>query len=159
MRTIQHEVTLYKYPELSEDAQDRVKQWLNSDCFWGDDNIASIKAFAAQFGVKITDYSYSPFDNADISTDASPLNFRGFTLKQARALPEYPTGYCSDYALREIFIKSFERTGDACAAFIEAMDAGIKEARADWESQYEDDAMSEMCESNDYEFTEEGEIA
>lgn len=160
MRTITKQVQLYTYAELSDSAKERVKDWLNSDGHnWGADSIASLKAFAAQFGVKVTDWEYGPWCNADISTNASPANFRGFTLAQARALPEFPTGYCLDCTLREVFIKEFERTGNAHAAFNEAMDAGIKDARADWEYQYEDGYMQEMCDANQYEFTADGQIA
>lgn len=160
MRTISKEIQLYTYAELSDDAKDRVQQWLNSDGHhWGDEYFDSLRAFSAQFGAKVTDWSYGPWDVAEISTDATTANFRGFTLRQARTLPEYPTGYCMDYTLRETFIKEFERTGDAFAAFNDAMDAGIKEARADWEYQYDDGAMAETCEANGYEFTADGRIA
>lgn len=160
MRTITKEIQLYTYAELSDTAKERVKEWLNSAGHnWGADSIASLEAFAAQFGATVTDWSYSPWGNADISTNASPANFRGFTLAQARTLPEYPTGYCMDCTLREVFIKEFERTGNAFAAFNEAMDAGIKEARADWAYQYADEAMQDACEANGYEFTADGHIA
>lgn len=160
MRTITQEVQLYKYDELSDAAKERVKEWLNSDSHnWGAESRASLDAFAAQFGAKVTEWEYGPWDVADISTDATPANFRGFTLAQARALPECPTGYCMDCTLREVFIREFERTGNAFAAFNEAMDAGIKEARADWEYQYNDDAMRETCEANEYKFTADGRIA
>ena len=156
MRTVTIEKTLYKFEELSDTAKDAAKWYLNDEHFWGGDAIASLKAFAGQFGAKVTAYNYSPFGSADIETDATPANFRGFTLKQARALPEYPTGYCLDYSLRDVFIREFKRTGDAFAAFVEAMDTGIREARDDWEGQFGDDYMTEHCEANEYEFYAEG---
>lgn len=160
MRTITQEIQLYTYDELSDDAKERVKKWLNSAGHnWSDDSLASLEAFAAQFGAKVTDWECGPWSSANISTNASPANFRGFTLARARALPDFPTGYCMDYTLREVFIKEFERTGNAFGAFNEAMDAGIKEARADWEYQYDDEAMREACEANGYEFTADGRIA
>lgn len=160
MRTITKEIQLYTYAELSDDAKERVKEWLNSNGHnWSAESMASLKAFAAQFGAKVTDWEYGPWGNADISTNATPANFRGFTLARARALPDFPTGYCMDCTLREVFLREFERTGNAFAAFNEAMDAGIKEARADWEYQYDDEAMREACEANEYEFTSDGRIA
>lgn len=158
MRTITQQVTLYTYAELSDTAKERVKQWLNTEHNWGPDSIASLEAFAAQFGAKVTNYEYGPWSNANIETNATPANFRGFTLVQARALPEYPTGYCMDATLHEVFLREFERTGNAHAAFNDAMAAGIKEARADWEDQYSDESMRDMCEANSYEFDAEGRI-
>lgn len=159
MRTITKEVQLYKYEELSDTAKERVKEWRNQDGHaWGDESIASLKAFAAQFGVKVTDLCYSPWGNADISTDATPANFRGFTLTQARALPEYLTGYYLDATLYGVFVREFEQTGDAFHAFNKAMDAGIKEARDDWEYQFSDEYMQDACDANEYEFTADGRI-
>lgn len=156
MRTITKEIELYQYAELSDAAKERAKEWLNSAGHaWGDDSIVSLQAFAAQFGAKVTSWSYGAFDVANISTDAEPANFRGFTLRQARALPEFPTGYCLDHTLREAFIREFERTGDALSAFEDAMDAGINWMRADWERQYSDEYMQEAG----YEFTADGRIA
>jgi len=40
----------------------------------------------------------------------------------------------------------------------DTMDAGIKEARADWEGQYSEESMVDMCEANGHEFTGEGEL-
>lgn len=158
MRTITTEQHIYTWPELNEKAKERAAQYINSEHFWADESIASLDAFAAQFGVKVISWSYSPWGNADIETNATPAHFRGVTLAQAHNLPESFTGYCMDYTLREVFIKAFERTGDAHAAFVEAMDAGIKEARADWEAQYEESAIADHCEANGYEFTEEGKM-
>lgn len=160
MRTIRKEVTLYKYEELSDTAKERVKEWCNqSGHIWGAESVESFEAFAAQFGAKVTGWEYGAFAMANISTDATPANFRGFTLAQARTSPEYLTGYCLDGTLREVFVREFKRTGDAFAAFNEAMDAGIKEVRADWEHQFSDEYMQDVCDVNEYEFTADGRIA
>ena len=156
MRYIQTPVL--KFEELSDKAKERATNTLMDGYFWGEDSLASLEAFASQFGVKVMNYSYAPFGNADIETNAENSHFRGLTLKKAKELPEYPTGYCLDHSLREVFIKEFERTGDALQAFNEAMDAGIKEARDDGEAQYSEENMQDHCEANNYEFTENGEI-
>lgn len=159
MRTITKEIQLYQYAELSDEAKERAKQWRNQDGHaWGAESMASFEAFAAQFGAKVTDWEYGAFDVANISTDATPTNFRGFTLAQARALPEYLTGYCLDATLHEVFVRQFKQTGDAFHAFNKAMDAGIKEARADWEHQFSDEYMQNACDVNEYEFTADGRI-
>jgi hypothetical protein len=154
IETIQREV--FTFAELSDDAKYAAKRHLNDEHFWGADSIASLEAFAAHFGVKVKNYNYGPWASADIETDAENANFRGFKLKDARALPDYPTDYCLDYSLREVFIREFERKGDALAAFVEAMEEGIREARADWEGQFDDDYMADHCDANGYEFTSKG---
>lgn len=67
-----------------------------------------------------------------------------------------PTGYCLDCTLWETFRREFKRTGDAKYAFGEALYAGFKEWRADWESAYEDAQLDEFLTANEYEFTEDG---
>lgn len=149
---------VYKFEELSDKAKERATNKLMGEHFWGRDSIASLDAFAGQFGVKVTSWSYAPFGDADIETNAEKSHFRGVTLKKAKGLPEFTTGYCLDCTLREVFIKEFERTGEALQAFNEAMDAGIKEARDDWGAQYSLEYMQDHCEANNYEFTEDGEL-
>jgi len=154
MRYIQTPV--FKFEELSEDAQQAATTYLMEEHFWGGDALDSLRAFCKHFGVTLTGWNYGPFDCAEVETDATASNFRGLSLKQARALPEYPTGYCLDCSLREYFIKEFERTGDAFAAFNHAMDEGIKEMRDDWEEQFKPEYVQEHCVANGYEFEEDG---
>ena len=66
--------------------------------------MGSVKAFAAQFGVKLKNWELVTHGHSFIDTDAETSNFRGFTLKMAKELPEFPTGYCLDCTLRETFI-------------------------------------------------------
>jgi len=158
MRTITTQTDVYKWDELSDTAKERAAQFINDEHFWCRESIDSLEAFAAHFGVKVTSWSYSPWGPVNIYTNATPAHFRGFTFSQACALPEYPTGYYMDSVLYNVFTKEFEHSGNAHAAFIEAMDAGIKEARADWEAQYDDYCMRDHCEANGYEFTINGAI-
>jgi hypothetical protein len=152
------EKPIYTFDELNDKAKERVKQFLMSDHLWGNEYIESLKAFANQFGVQVLNWNYGPWSSAEVKTDATPQHFRGFTLKAARLLPEYPTGYCADYILRDTFINEFVWHFDAFRAFNTAMDAGIKEARADWESQFNDDYVLDHCTANGYEFDEKGNL-
>lgn len=152
------QIKVYSYAELSEDAKDTAKNYINSEHFWGAECIDSIKSFASQFKVMILSYKYGAFDIAEISHNAENSNFRRFTLKDAEKLPEYPTGYYLDYNIREKFISEFKRTGNARIAFDNAMDYAIKECRSEWESQFDDGIMADYCELNDYEFTANGKL-
>ena len=106
----------YDFAELSESAKTNAANTLFCEHFWGAESIESIRSFCAHFGVTLTDYSYDTC-SYNYTTDASNASFRGYTLKQAKVLPEWPTGYCMDCTLRENFISWFEKTGNALAAF------------------------------------------
>lgn len=155
----QKSITVYTFSELSDDSKQRASDYINSEYFSGDDGLASLRAFTDYFGAKVTNYEYGAWSYCDISTDAEPSNFRGLTLKKARQMPEFLTGYCLDCELRDWFIKEFERTGDAFAAFIDAMDNGIRWMGKDWEDQCSEEATAEHCEANGYEFYENGGLA
>ena len=158
MRTLTTKTQVFQWSELSEEAKKRAALDLNQYYFWELESIKSLEAFAAQFGVTIKNWACEPFSRAEIEVDATPANFRGFTLAQARSLPEWPTGYYLDEVLRKTFICEFERTRDAFSAFNDAMHTGITYMRDDWEAQYEDDYMRDHCDSNSYEFTKEGRL-
>lgn len=152
-------IETYAFNELSDDAKGNARQWvLSSGYAWTDESMASIDAFCNLFGVKTTQYELGTYGRSFIDTDATSSNFRGFTLKQARALPEYPTGYCLDETLRLEFIKEFERTGDAKVAFDHAIHAAVKDIISDWEAQESDEYLTEHCEANDYQFDQHGHI-
>jgi len=55
--------------------------------------------------------------------------------------------------------KEFERTGNAKAAFDDAIRAAVRDIVADFEYQESDESIAETCESNGYEFDEHGRIA
>ena len=98
----------YDFAELSESAKTNAANTLFCEHFWGAESIESIRSFCAHFGVTLTDYSYDTC-SYNYTTDASNASFRGYTLKQAKVLPEWPTGYCMDCTLRENFISWFEK--------------------------------------------------
>lgn len=157
MKTVQ--IQAYSFDELSDRAKDRARKLIGYDYHWGDESIGSIQAFCDHFGVKIKDYSIGAYSPSWLTTNADNEHFRGFTLKNAKALPESPTGYCMDYTMREVFIKEFERTGNAKQAFEDAIDAAVSEWVADMEFQSSDEAISETCEINGLLFTESGHLA
>jgi hypothetical protein len=57
------------------------------------------------------------------------------------------------------FIREFERTGNALAAFNEAIESGIRLMLADMEAQLSDEYVRDTCEANGYLFTERGVLA
>jgi hypothetical protein len=158
MRTI--ETTIYTFDELSDEAKERAISQ-HRQCVeypWFSECLESLKAFCDEFGVKVTDYTLSDCYRASISTDATSKHFRGVKLSgfDREAMP---TGFCFDCDLRYTFHDEFKRTGDAFYAFNDALQAFLISVRKDIEWNYSDEAITELLEINDYEFTEEGDIA
>jgi len=151
---------VYQFSELSSDAKEKARQWYRDtadDYFWIDEGLNSIKAFCNLYGVEVKVYSFSLFGHSYLDTDATNQHFRGLKLK-AVDREAMPTGYIMDCSLFYTFHDEFKRTGDALAAFNEAIDLTVRDIIEDWEASLEDEAVDETIEANQYEFTEDGEI-
>lgn len=156
MHTI--ETVVYTFSELSGEAKERARDFSRQlDLYgWSDDSLNSIKKFCDYFGVKLKDWSIGPWCPIEYSTDAENRHFRGVKLSSINR--DYmPTGYCVDCDLWVTFYDDFKRTGDAKYSFDQALHAGFKSWRDDWESAYRDDAIDDFLIANEYEFTEYGE--
>lgn len=156
MRTI--EIDIFKYSELTDSAKATAREWLQRGGYvWIDEGIESIRAFCDHFGVKLEDYSLSPYSHSYIKTNAENAHFRGYTLKQSekeRGLT--PTGYCLDCDLFETMHEQMKATGCALHAFNAAIDSGKRGIIADMAYQDSEEYIAEMMECNDYEFDENG---
>jgi len=110
------------------------------------ENMVSVKAFCSRFGVQVTHWEMGTYGNASIiDTDAKNSHFRGLTLAQARVLTDGPNaGYCP----HAVFIKEFERSGDALSAFKDAIHASVFSIVADMESQESDEYLADHCDAN-----------
>lgn len=153
--------TLYKINELpTERAKERARDWWRADVdfAWSNESRESIQAFCKHFGVTLKDWSVGAYSPIDYTTNAEQRHFRGMRLRDFDR-DAMPTGYCLDCSLWMTFYDEFKRTGDAKAAFNEALHAGFKDWRADMESQLEDDYIDEHLEINGFEFDENGEPA
>lgn len=153
MRTIV--TTVYKFDELNDQAKERARDWWRSigEVAWDDESRDSIVAFCSHFGVKLTEYD---IDNCWFKHDATNATFRGRKLSDFDR-DHMPTGYCLDCDLWMTFYDEFKKTGDAKAAFNDALCAGLREWREDREHQNTDEYIDEVLTINEYEFTEKGE--
>jgi hypothetical protein len=158
MRTI--ETTLYTFDELSDAAKEQAiaKQRQYVDYPWFSECLDSLKAFCDEFSVKVTDYTLSDCYRASISTDATAKHFRGLKLSSFDR-ESMPTGFCFDCDLRYSFYDEFKKTGDSHHAFQTALEAFLSSVRRDIEWHYSDEAISEHLSINNYEFTEDGDLA
>ena len=157
MRTI--EIEIFKYSELSDSAKTTAREWfsLGGGYAWIDESIDSIRAFCDHFGVKLEDYSLSPYAHSYIETNADNGNFRGYTLKQSENEKGLtPTGYCLDCDLFETMHEQMKATKCALTAFKNAIEAGKRGIIADMQYQDSEEYISETMEANDYEFNEDG---
>ena len=155
------EMTIYKYSELDDHAKENARQWFKEGGYvWIDEGIASIRAFCEHYGVKLEDYSLSPYSYSYIKTNVENSHFRGIKFKQVekeRGLN--PTGYCLDCDLFQTMHDSMkENGGNALLAFNEAIEAGKRGIIADMEWQDSEEYIEEMIEANDYQFFDNGSI-
>ena len=159
MQTV--EMTIYKYSELDDYGQTKAREWFSRGGYtWIDEGIASIRAFCEHYGVKLEDYSLSPYSYSYIKTDAENHHFRGIKFKQVEKEKDLiPTGYCLDCDLYGTMHQSMKNNGgNALLAFQDSIEAGKKGIIADMEWQDSEEYISEMIEANDYTFFEDGSI-
>ena len=153
------EIKVMQYEELSDSAKESAKDWYRSvdtSYNWWDDALASIKAFADVFNVKIKNYEIGAYSPSWMDTDAEGENFRGWNKKSILAMKEDRTGYYLDGIIQDAFVSAFKDTGDAKLAFGYAIDKAVKHIQDDMEYQFSDEAVEEMLVINEYEFTEDG---
>jgi hypothetical protein len=155
MRVI--EKTIYQFNELSDEAKSTARNWYRScdDGFWNEEYKDSINTFIEHFGASLTDWNIGPYAPIDYKVAFDNSNFRGIKLCGFK-LVYMPTGFCADCDLWGTFYAEFKRTGNAKHAFEQAVYAGFKAWRDDWEYQLSDDAVDESIIANEYEFYENG---
>jgi ribosome assembly protein YihI (activator of Der GTPase) len=157
MRTI--EQVIYKYSELDDSAKQSAKEWFSQGGYtWIDEGIDSIRAFCKHYGVKLEDYSISPYSYSYIKTNVENHHLRGIKFKQVEKEKGLtPTGYCLDCDLFSTMYESMrDNGGNALSAFLDAIEAGKRGIIADMEWQDSDEYIEEMMDINDYEFNEQG---
>jgi hypothetical protein len=136
-------INCYTFDELSDKAKENVKYTLCAEYTWGDDAIKSLESFANEIGITITNYSIDAGCSA-----SSYILWEG--TPHSRFIKEGLTGYCMDYSLT----KTWNNTRDIDECFREL----LSDIQKDYEYQWEDEYVIEMCEANEYEFDEQGNL-
>jgi hypothetical protein len=142
MRTI--ETTIYEYSELSEKAKENVKTILMSEYFWANEAIESLRAFASEIDISLSDYEI------DWSNSCSRSYVKWIGTPHSRFIKQDLTGVFSDHGLTSTWNKT--RDVDEC------INAWLKDCWADYEHQQSEEYVLEHCNANHYEFTEEGKL-
>lgn len=136
-------INCYTFDELSDKAKDNVKYNLCTEYALMSEAIESLEAFADEIGITITNYSI----DAGCSSH-SYIRWRG--TPHSRFIPQDLTGYYMDYSLT----KTWNKTRDVDECFEEL----LSDIEKDYEYQFEDEYVIEMCEANGYEFDEQGNL-
>ena len=158
MRTEQ--ITIYKFNELSESAQERAIEDHRkyTEFPWNSEYQDSLSAFLSEFSVSL-EWDFDAWDNFYFSFDRADWH----EAMRGRKLSEFnrdymPTGFCADSGLWMTFCDSWKGTGDPVSAAESALDAFFKAWKAYIEYTYSDEGIREHIECNEYEFTEDGEF-
>jgi len=153
-------VKVYSFDELSDSAKSQVLAYFGErvDYPYFSDALDSIKAFVKHFHGDIINYSIGgEVFRSYVKTTVDRSYFRGVKLKDIDR--DYmPTGYCLDCTLWGTMKEEFTKTGDAFYAYQQAIESALADIASDVEYQYSAEALIEMIEANEYEFTEDGEI-
>lgn len=142
MRTETIERNVYQFDELSDKAKDNVRSMF-SEYNWFDEAMNTLNAFADAVGIKIIDYS--------IDCGCSAHSYVKWEGKPSgRFISTDLTGYFTDNRITTEWNKS--RDVDAAISTL------LNEIERDYEHQMSDEYLSEHCECNEYEFTEDGSL-
>ena len=171
MKTI--ETTVYEFAELSDSAKDRARDWwrnAQTEYSWAGEAMASIKALAAHFSGKMSDWQIDWFNSSRSSASFSMpemeageiesrmVDLGGFDSKTLRGQGDCKlTGYCAD----ENAIDGFRKAWHAGERDLEklmdaAFDSWLADAQADAQWQMKDEQADESITANGYTFTADG---
>ena len=150
------ELQIFQFHELDEQAKDKAREWhrSNIDYPWYDEAKDSLKAFCDHFRVTVRDWALGDM-RGYVKTDAEQRHFRGIKLSE-QDRDAMPTGLWLDCELFMHFYDEFKRTGDAKAAFDDALHNFVKAVARDVEYFYSKESVDEHIETNMWTFTKEG---
>lgn len=167
-------VNIYRFSELSEETKQKAKTDFASihGYIWKDEASESINKLAEHFDGKVTywrlDYFGSSFSYMDFDMPEMTVKEIRHRLKQLGTYNKSTlkgngecklTGYSSDEDAIDGFRMAFirEKKTDLEKLMQAAFKAWLKAAQDDCEAYYSDESFSDLCEENNYEFTENGE--
>ena len=173
MKTIQ--VNVFSFSELSDEAKEKaLKNWGESDIdyFWGNDAVKSLQAFIEHFNGDLSNYNIDflePYrnnyhitvpDNMTAKEIFSLLKQLGsYNKKTLRGDGECKlTGYCMDEELIDGFRRAwFNSERDLMQLIYAGIHTWEQAIKSDYEYEFTEEFFKDHAESNNYEFTEDGE--
>lgn len=176
MKTIQKEITVYTYNELSDEAKEKALQNnYESEYFWNDENRATLNEFEKVMPVNVHNWSYGDrgegvqFDVADELENLMGVRLYKWIVnnidakyynKDAKDGSCPLTGYGADCNILKELVAFMQHPSDIDAEtlFGRCFDAWVTGCKEDMEDYYSEESFKEMCESNEWTFLESGEM-
>lgn len=175
MDTITLQIKVYKFSELSPEAKDRARQWHEScgDWFRDSELMDSIKALAAHFDGKLSDWSVdwaNSYSQSSMKFDMPEEMSVAEIRRRLKQLGRYNrrtlrgdgdcklTGVCYDEDAIDGFRIAFVRgkIRNLNELMQAAFDTWIKAAWANYEYDYGDEGLSETSDANEWRYLESG---
>lgn len=150
------ELQIFNFHELDDQAKNKAREWhrCSIEYPWYDEAKDSLKAFCDHFNVTVKDWALGDM-RGYVKTNAEQRHFRGIKLSE-QDRDAMPTGLWLDCDLWMTFYDEFKRTGDAKAAFDDALHNFVKAVANDVEYFYSNESVDEHIETNMWTFTKEG---
>lgn len=164
-------INVYRFEELAGRAKERAREWLTAEGYHSaEEALGTLKALAKAFGGTLADYSIDWEDNAlswaRFAMPEGEGNAIAETLATLGAVDPVTgkglgdcrlTGYCFDEDTLD-GVREAYRNGERDLPTL--MEAGfralLKTTASDAEWQRSDEALTDLCDANGYEFAEDG---
>jgi len=160
MRTVIKEIKVYTFQDAPSDIKEKIRDYFATDFdlydFYMDERVKSLKEFSKYFGLTL-DYSLSCVpDRGEFIRFEGDLDDIG--KEDLKELNEcHFTGVCYDEDILDILKKSL-LSNDVLEAFNINIQSYINSIHSEYEAMLKDEYLSDLCESNGYEFTENGKL-
>jgi hypothetical protein len=161
MREVTEKFNVYKFNEADRELKDKIIEYLSSDSMLYDyifqERQATLEEIAKLLDATL-DFSYSVVPDRGEFIKFTPkyeeLNFKAFweVIDQEKECPLTGCFYDHD------FIDHLSGYNLTESALKKAGQEFIKSIHEEWESMLTDDYINDLCEANDYEFTNNGKI-
>ena len=166
-------INIYKFSELPEDSKRKALEKFKQgyDYAWTGEWQDTRREFERRFPVKVRDYSIGAFNHSYARTEYTAdedifghaiVEYMNNCHKALLASPDTMTGYCGDYDILQPildFMKNPEDEKSLSELLKECVDSWVDGYQKDMEFQLSDEYQIDHIESNEYEFTEDGELA
>lgn len=161
MRTVTKKINVYKYNEANAELKEKIKNNFHLDGFLYEccmeERVETLKKLAEILDGDL-DYSLSCVPDRSEFITISPknekLDFKALweVIDVEKDCPL--TGVCYDHDIIDHFSK-YNMTVDGLN---NALNIYIESIHSEYESMFEDEYLIDLCEANEYEFTEDGKI-
>jgi hypothetical protein len=166
-------IEVFEFSELSGKSKDKARGILASGYAWSGEALDSINALAKHFGGRMVDYeidwsnsshSRARFDMPEMDADEIRERMKSlgsFDSATGRGNGDCVlTGVSSDEDAIDGFRMAWNENESSLDKLMQAaFESWVSARHADYEYQCSDEALTELCYDNGYQFTEDGRVA